>query len=126
MRALVLPVAVTFAVQALVAMAVYSAPVMAPVTGPALGVSPAHVGYYIAVVYIGSMIGSVTGGGWVARFGAIRVSQIALALCLAGLALGASAFAPLVLVGGLCVGMGYGPTTPASSHILVRAAPPLR
>lgn len=118
------PVAVTFAVQTLVAMAVYSAPVMAPVAGPALGVPPAYVGYYIAVVYIGSMIGSVTGGGWVARLGAIRVSQIGLALCLAGLALGASAFVPLVLLGGLCVGLGYGPTTPASSHILVRAAPP--
>lgn len=124
MRALVVPVTVTFAVQALVAMAVYSAPVMAPVAGPALGVPAAHVGYYIAVVYLGSMIGSITGGGWVARFGPIRVSQIGLGLCLIGLALGASAFVPLVLLGGLCVGLGYGPSTPASSHILVRAAPP--
>jgi MFS family permease len=123
-RALVLPVATTLAVQTLVAAAVYCAPVMAPVAGPALGVSPSHVGYYIAVVYLGSMIGSVTGGGWVARFGAIRVSQIGLALCLAGLALGASAFVPLVILGGLFVGLGYGPTTPASSHILVRASTP--
>jgi MFS family permease len=29
-----------------------------------------------------------------------------------------------VLLGGLLVGLGYGPTTPASSHILVRASPP--
>ena len=119
-----LPVAVTLAVQTLVALAVYCAPVMAPVVGPALGVPPAHVGYYIAVVYLGSMLGSVTGGGWVARFGAIRVSQFGLALCLAGLALGASGLVPLVLLGGLFVGLGYGPTTPASSHILVRASPP--
>jgi MFS family permease len=123
-RALVLPVATTLAVQTLVAVAVYCAPVMAPVVGPALGVPAAYVGYYIAVVYLGSMIGSVTGGGWVARFGAIRVSQLGLALCLAGLALGASGIVPLVLLGGLFVGLGYGPTTPASSHILVRASPP--
>lgn len=123
-RALVLPVAATLGVQTLVAVAVYCAPVMAPVVGPALGVPAAHVGYYIAVVYFGSMIGSVTGGGWVARFGAIRVSQLGLTLCLAGLALGASAFVPMVLLGGLLVGLGYGPTTPASSHILVRASPP--
>lgn len=123
-RALVLPVAATLGVQTLVAVAVYCAPVMAPVVGPALGVPAAHVGYYIAVVYFGSMIGSVTGGGWVARFGAIRVSQLGLTLCLAGLALGASAFVPLVLLGGLLVGLGYGPTTPASSHLLVRASPP--
>ena len=123
-RALVLPVAATLGVQTLVAVAVYCAPVMAPVVGPALGVPAAHVGYYIAVVYFGSMIGSVTGGGWVARFGAIRVSQLGLALCLAGLALSTSASVPLVLLGGLLVGLGYGPTTPASSHILVRASPP--
>lgn len=119
-----LPLGITFAVQTLVAFAVYSAPVMAPVAGPALGFSPAAVGYYIAGTYLGSMIGSAVAGGWVARFGPIRVSQAGLALCLAGLALAASAWPPLVMLGGFIVGLGYGPTTPASSVILVRAAPP--
>ena len=119
-----LPVAATLAVQTLVAVAVYSAPVLAPVVGPALGVPAASVGYYIAVVYLGSMFGSVSGSGWVARFGPIRVSQLALALCLTGLALGASAIVALLLLGALLVGLGYGPTTPASSHILVRTSPP--
>jgi len=119
-----LPLAITFAVQTLVAFAVYCAPVMAPVAGPALGFSPAAVGYYIAASYLGSMIGSAVAGGWVARFGPIRVSQAGLALCLAGLLLAASAWPPLVVLGGFVVGLGYGPTTPASSVILVRAAPP--
>lgn len=119
-----LPLGITFAVQTLVAFAVYSAPVMAPVAGPALGFSPAAVGYYIAASYLGSMIGSAVAGGWVARFGPIRVSQAGLALCLAGLALAASAWPPLVVLGGFVVGLGYGPTTPASSVILVRAARP--
>ena len=119
-----LPLGITFAVQTLVAFAVYSAPVMAPVAGPALGFSAAAVGYYIAASYLGSMIGSAVAGGWVARFGPIRVSQAGLALCLAGLALAASAWPPLVMLGGFIVGIGYGPTTPASSVILVRAAPP--
>ncbi|MGH8704356.1 MAG: MFS transporter, partial [Burkholderiales bacterium] len=119
-----LPLAVTLAIQTLVAFAVYSAPVMAPVAGPALGVSPAAVGYYISVTYLGSMIGSAVAGGWVSRFGPIRVSQAALALCLAGLALAASAVPGLVMLGAFLVGLGYGPTTPASSVILVRAAPP--
>jgi MFS family permease len=82
------------------------------------------VGYYIAVTYLGSMIGSAVAGGWVARFGPIRVSQAGLALALCGLALAASASPPLVMLGGFIVGLGYGPTTPASSVILVRAAPP--
>lgn len=119
-----LPLAVTLAVQTLVAFAVYSAPVMAPVAGPALGFSPSAVGYYIATAYLGSMIGSAAAGGWVQRFGPIRVSQAGLALCLAGLALAASASPALVLLGAFVVGLGYGPTTPASSAILVRAAPP--
>jgi MFS family permease len=121
-----LPLGITLAVQTLVAFAVYCAPVMAPVAGPALGVSPAAVGYYIAATYFGSMIGSAVAGGWVARFGPIRVSQAGLALCLVGLLLAASAWPPLVMLGGFVVGLGYGPTTPASSVILVRAAPPSR
>jgi MFS family permease len=123
-RRVALPLAVTLAVQMLVAFAVYSAPVMAPVAGPALGVSASAVGYYIAASYFGSMISSAAAGGWIARFGPIRASQAGLALCLAGLSLAASAWLPLVLVGGFVVGLGYGPTTPASSVILVRAAPP--
>lgn len=119
-----LPLAVTLAVQTLVAFAVYCAPVMAPVAGPALGFAPSAVGYYIAITYCGSMIGSAAAGGWVARFGPIRVSQAGLVLALCGLALAASASPPLVMLGGFIVGLGYGPTTPASSVILVRAAPP--
>ena len=123
-RRVALPLAVTFAIQMLVAFAVYCAPVMAPVAGPALGFSASAVGYYIAATYFGSMIGSAAAGGWVARFGPIRASQAGLALCLAGLSLAATAWPPLVLFGGFVVGLGYGPTTPASSVILVRAAPP--
>ena len=119
-----LPLAVTLAVQTLVAFAIYSAPVMAPVAGPALGFAPSAVGYYIATAYLGSMLGSAAAGGWVQRFGPIRVSQAGLALCLAGLALAASASPALVMLGAFVVGLGYGPTTPASSTILVRAAPP--
>jgi MFS family permease len=119
-----LPLAVTLAVQTLVALAVYCAPVMAPVAGPALGFSPSAVGYYITATYFGSMISSAAAGGWVARFGPIRASQAGLVLCLAGLALAACAWPPAVLLGGFVVGLGYGPITPASSVILVRAAPP--
>jgi MFS family permease len=123
LRAVALPLAATLAVQTLVALAVYCAPVMAPVAAPALGLAPSAVGYFIAMVYFGSMLGSVTSGGWVARFGPIRVSQIALALSFIGLALSATAWLPLVALGAVVVGLGYGPATPASSHILARASP---
>lgn len=121
-----LPLAVTLAIQTLVAVAVYCAPVMAPVVARDLQVAPSAIGWFIAIVYLGSMVGSVTAGGWVARFGPIRVSQVGLALCLAGLALAASAILPLVMLGAFVIGLGYGPSTPASSQILVRASPPER
>jgi MFS family permease len=124
LRAVALPLAATFSIQTLVAFAMYSAPVMAPVAALAFSLSPAAVGYFIALAYLGSMLGSVTAGGWVARFGPIRVSQIGLALSFAGLALGATAILPLVMLGAFVIGLGYGPTTPASSQILARAAPP--
>lgn len=123
-RRIALPLAVTTAIQTLVAFAVYCAPVMAPVAGPALGFSASAVGYYIAATYLGSMLGSAAAGGWIARFGPIRSSQAGLTLCLCGLGLAASAWPPLVMLGGFVVGLGYGPTTPASSVILVRSAPP--
>jgi MFS family permease len=107
-----------------VSTAVYCAPVMAPAAAPALGVAPAAVGYFVAMVYVGSMIGSVAAGSWVGRFGPILVSQAGLALCCAGLAFAASGALPAVLLGALLVGLGYGPATPASSAILVRTAPP--
>jgi MFS family permease len=119
-----LPLAITFAIQTLTALAVFCAPVMAPVAAPALGVSPSAIGYFITATYLGSMVGTVFAGGTVARLGPIRVSQLGLALCLAGLACSALGVAGLVLVGAFVVGLGYGPSTPASSVILARAAPP--
>lgn len=118
-----LPLAVTFTVQTLAAFAIYCAPVMAPVAAPALGVQASAVGYYIAATYFGSMLASAVSGGWVSRFGPIRVSQASLLLCFIGLLLAASAWMPLVVLGGFVVGLGYGPATPASSVILVRTAP---
>lgn len=110
----------------MVALAVYCAPVMAPVAGPRdLGVPASWIGYYIALVYLGSMFGSVTAGGLVTRYGPLRVSQMGLFSCLVGLALAASTPSLCVVaLGAFFVGLGYGPTTPSSSQILVRATPP--
>ena len=93
----------------------YCAPVMAPVAAPLLGVSPAAIGYFVTTAYLGSMIGTATAGGWVERFGPIRVSQVGMLLCGCGLALAASGTLAAVLAGALLIGLGYGPATPASS-----------
>ena len=119
-----MPLAATLAIQTLVSITMYAAPVMAPAAAPLLGVAPAAIGYFVTVAYFGSMIGTATAGGWVARFGPIRVSQIGMLLCGCGLAVAASGSLAAVLLGALLIGLGYGPATPASSVILARAAPP--
>lgn len=119
--------AVTLAIQALVAMAVLTVPAMAPAMAQALGVSPTLIGAYVAIVYIGAMLASMLAGPLVMRYGAIRVSQLGLLVCAAGLAL--LAVAPGLLatgIGAFLVGVGYGPITPASSHLLARTTPPHR
>lgn len=119
-----LPLAVTLAIQALVSWALLTLPVMAPVVAQALGVSPTYVGLYVAVVYVGAMFSTLAAGTAVAHFGAIRVSQAGLLLCALGLALCAVSSPPVIALGALVIGLGYGPVTPASSHLLARTATP--
>lgn len=123
MTGVAIPLATTLAVQALVSMAALTAPVLAPEAGAELGVAATLVGVFVALIYVGAMLSSLAAGDLVGRFGAIRVSQVCLLLCGAGLAL-ATLGTPLVLVAsGLLIGIGYGPVTPASSHLLARTTP---
>jgi MFS family permease len=105
-----LPLFITLAIQALVSMAVLTPAVMAPVLAQALGVSATYL----------------AAGAAVARFGAIRVSQAGLLLCAAGLVLCAIPSVWAFAIGGLLVGLGYGPITPASSWLLAQTTPPHR
>ncbi len=119
-----LPLLSTLFIQAMVAMALLTLPVMAPVAAKDLGVSPAMVGFYVSITYAGAMFASLTSGTTVSRFGPIRVSQLGLFICAVGLCLCASAWLPMVALGALLIGLGYGPITPASSQILARTTPP--
>lgn len=123
MNGVVVPLATTLAVQALVSMAALTAPVLAPAAASELGIPATLVGVFVALIYIGAMISSLASGNLVVRFGAIRVSQVCLVLCGAGLALGTVGSPALMAASGLLIGLGYGPVTPASSHILARTTP---
>lgn len=116
----------TLAIQALVSMAVLTPPVFAPLAAPEIGVSANAIGLYTSVVYAAAAVSAAASGGPIRRHGAIRVSQLCLAFCAAGLALTASASLAPVLLGAVLIGIGYGPVTPASSHLLIRQTPPAR
>jgi len=117
------PLLLTLVIQAMVAMALLSLPVVAPVVAQTLQVSPALVGLYVSVTYAGAMVATLMGGATVARMGAIRVSQWGLVLCALGLILCAVPWLPAMFLGAVLIGLGYGPITPASSHLLARTTP---
>ncbi len=124
MRSTLFPLATTLAVQILVSMAVVTVPVLAPAAAAAIGVSAGLVGIFIALVYGAAMATSLVSGALVQRFGAIRLSQACLVLCALGLACVASGLPPLLAAGAILLGAGYGPVTPASSHVLAKTTPP--
>ena len=118
--------AATLAIQVLVAMAAVTVPVLAPAAAGAVGVSAGYVGFFVGITYAACMAASLVSGALVRRIGAIRVSQWCLLSCAAGLWLTATGLVPLLVAGALLIGCGYGPVTPASSHILSRSTPPGR
>ena len=111
------------AVQTTTALVIMTPPVLAVVALGDLGLDSGWIGIYLAIVFTAAMLTAGLGGGLVARYGAIRVTQIALVLCGAGLGLVATAELPLVVIGAALMGLGYGPGAPASSHVLALLTP---
>ena len=124
MKGVVLPLAITLAVQAITSMAMIAPSVMAPVAALDLGVSPQGIGWFVALEYFLAMISGLACGALIVRFGAVRVCQICVCLAAAGLAAGTGAVLPVVFAAAGLIGSGYGLVNPVSSHILASAAPP--
>lgn len=114
--------AATTAVQVAVALAALTLPAVAPAVARDFGVPTSTVGTYISLVYVGAALAALPAGGVVLRVGALRVSQLALLLCAAGLLLGLAPLLPVAAAAAILLGLGYGPVTPASSHVLTQTA----
>ena len=115
--------AATTATQALTTLAALAMTAVAPRAAQDLGISPALIGYQIGVVYFAAMLISPVGGGLVRRLGATRTSQLALWLAAGGCLLSATGALPALAAGAFIVGLGYGVTNPAASHLLSRMPP---
>ena len=119
-----LTLAVTTAIQALTALASVAVPVLAPAAARELGFEASLVGYFVGTIYIGAATSALISGGLILRFGSIRVSQICLLLCAVAMLLLTLVPLTWVPLAALLLGAGYGPITPASSHVLARTTPP--
>lgn len=120
----ILPLLVMLVVQAMVSMSIVAVAVLTPLAASDVGIGPDFVGLYIGIVYIGSMVASISTGDLVRRFGSIRVSQACLLISGAGLAMLQVGTLPAVAASALLLGCAQGPVTPASSHLLVRLTQP--
>lgn len=123
---------ITLAIQIYTAVSATATSVLAPEIGRELGLAPKLVGAFVGIVYAGSMAASLASGMFIERHGAIRVSQVCVLFCATGLlmvAVGTAFPGTTVLalaIAPVIIGLGYGPITPASSHILARTAHPSR
>ena len=116
------PLLITLLIQSFSALGLMAVPVLIPAELGPPRLTSAGIGAYLLCAYAGAVLGSLSAGALVDRWGAIRTSQCALLLTAAGLTL-AALYPGALLLAALLLGMGYGPITPASSHVLIQTTP---
>ncbi len=111
---------VTISVLTLASMAALTPAAIAPELARLRGLPTALIGVQISLVYGGAMLTSMIGGSVMRRLGACRSSQFALMLLATGALLVALPSVTTLVLGSVVIGLGYGLTNPAASHLLMR------
>ena len=114
------------AVQTMTSMAVFTVAVFAPAAAADIGVDATTIGAFMSIAYTVAMVAGLAAGTLLARYGALRVSQLTMLCVAAGMAAIVLA-SPLAAVAcAVFIGMAYGPGNPASAHVLSRVSSPAR
>lgn len=98
--------------------------VIAPAIILDLHFDPAWVGAYFGVAAFAAILFQMSCGGFIVRYGALRVSQVALVMLALGMAVMVQGSLLLFVVSAIVGGGGAAVSTPASSHLLGRFSPP--
>lgn len=85
---------------------------IAPLVAKNLDIPSSLIGYYIGLIYVSGAFSACMCAGFIARYGAIFVSQIALLFGAAGVMMGASPLFIFVALGAVFIGIGYGMILP--------------
>ncbi len=118
------PLAATLAVQTLATAALFSVPTAAPEIARDIDVPGPLVGVFVSIAYSVGILSALLSPGFIRRYGAVRVSQAVLVSVMAMLALAAGGGTAAMLgLAGVALGLGYGATAPASTHLLVPQTP---
>ena len=110
--------------QAFATMGRSTVPLIAAAIVADLAVDPALVGVYVGIGAVAGFLTTMTCGGLIVRYGAMRMTQAGMFALAVGLALPASGWLPLFALGAFVGGLGQAISTPSSSHLLGRLSPP--
>jgi MFS family permease len=97
--------------------------VLAPLVIAELHADPAWVGVYYGVSAAASLVVQMGCGSFIVRYGALRMSQVALVLLGGGMAVAAEGWLPGFGASAIIGGGGAAVSTPSSSHLLGRVSP---
>src|SRR5947209_7721132 len=98
--------------------------VIAPLVLAELGADPAWVGVYYGLTAAASLVAQMGCGSFIVRYGALRMSQVALVLLGGGVAMAAVGSLPGFAASAIIGGGGGAVSTPTSSQLLGRVSPP--
>ncbi len=98
--------------------------VIAPAIITDLRIAPAWIGVYFGVTAAASLVVQLGCGSFIVRYGAMRMSQIALVLLTIGTAMATLGTPVALFLSAVIAGGGGAVSTPASSHLLARCASP--
>jgi len=124
MNALLLALAAMFFQQTFVALGRALPAVIAPAIIGDLHIDAAWIGVYFGLTAAAALVAQLGCGSFIVRYGALRVSQISLAMLAGGTALAALGTPLAFVVSAVACGAGGAVSTPASSHLLGRVSSP--
>lgn len=122
MNLLYLALGAMFLQQTFVALGRALPAVIAPAIITDLRIDAAWIGVYFGITAFASLISQLGCGSFIVRYGALRMSQIALLMVAIGTALAALGTPLTLILSALIAGGGGAVSTPASSHLLSRVS----
>ena len=98
--------------------------VIAPAIIADLLIDPAWIGLYFGLTAIAALVVQLGCGGFIVRYGALRMSQASLVMLVVGSLLATLGTPLMFACSAIISGAGGALSTPASSHLLGRCSPP--
>ena len=123
MKRVFVPVATMLAIQVMISLSVIALSVMMPAVAKDLAIEPKLVGVFAAITYAIAAGVALAAAGPIVRFGAVRISQIALLMAAVGLAFNSVALVATTVIAVMFIGVAQGPINPASAHVLSQRVP---